>query len=76
MEDLTGTVHRSITRAWYNPFKMTDDSTTSTVTSADVHTVAACYGAMPGWGNYDMSMDFNNNYRVDIADISTVAHNM
>jgi hypothetical protein len=31
---------------------------------------------MPGWGNYDTRMDFNNNYRVDIADISTVASNM
>ena len=27
IEPLTGSVYRSITRSWYNPFKMTDDST-------------------------------------------------
>jgi hypothetical protein len=77
LETLTGTVFRSITRSWYNPFKMGDfDSTTNTVTHTDVRTIARCYGAMPGWGNFDSSMDFNNNYRVDIADISTVAANV
>jgi len=75
MEPLTGSVYRSITRSWFNPFKMTDDSTTSAVTRADVKAIGQCYGCMPGWGNYDQSMDFNNNYRVDIADISTVAAN-
>lgn len=55
---------------------MTDDSAGKVVTSSDVNVVAQNYGAMPGWGNYDSSMDFNNNYRVDIADISTVAANM
>jgi hypothetical protein len=73
---LSGSVYRSVTRSWFNPFKMSDDTATSTVTHTDVKTVAQCYGAMPGWGNYDQSMDFNENYRVDIADISTVAANM
>jgi len=76
IDPLTGSVYRSITRSWFNPFKMTDDSTISTITRADIKAVAQSYGAMPGWGNYDTSMDFNNNYRVDIADISTVAANM
>jgi hypothetical protein len=76
MDQLTGPVYRSITRAWYNPFKMTDDSTISTVTKSDVNVIAQNYGAMPGWGNFDPSMDFNNNFRVDIADISTVAAQM
>jgi hypothetical protein len=76
-DTLSGSVYRAITRSWYNPFKMGDfDSTTNTVTHTDVHTIAHCYGAMPGWGNFDSSMDFNNNYRVDIADISTVAANV
>lgn len=74
-EQLSGSVYRSVTRSWYNPFKMGDDATTSAVTHSDVKTIAKCYGAMPGWGNYDQSMDFNENYRVDIADISTVAAN-
>ena len=76
IDPLTGSVFRSITRAWYNPFKMTDDSTTSSVTKADVNAIAQNYGAMPGWGNFDSNMDFNHNYRVDIADISTVARNI
>jgi hypothetical protein len=76
IDTLTGSVHRSIARTWNNPFKMTDDATGNVVTRSDVKVVARCYGAMPGWGNYDTSMDFNNNYRVDIADISTVASNM
>ncbi len=53
---------------------MTQQATSSP--QSDVKAVAQCYGAMPGWGSYDTSMDFNNNYRVDIADISTVAANM
>jgi hypothetical protein len=76
MDPLTGSVYRLVTRAWYNPYQMTDGSTSNTVTTADVNAVAQCYGAMPGWGNYDTRMDFNNNFRVDIADISTVAANM
>ena len=75
IDPLTGSVFRSMTRAWFNPFKLTDDSTTSTVTKSDIGEVGKCYGAMPGWGSYDTRMDFNNNYRIDIADISTVAAN-
>jgi hypothetical protein len=74
--DLKGSIYRSITRSWFNPFKMTDDSTGTVVTRTDVKTIAEQYGTMPGWGNFDLKMDFNNNYRVDIADISTVAANM
>jgi hypothetical protein len=55
---------------------MTDDTTSNVVTRSDVKVVAQSYGAMPGWGRYDTRMDFNNNYRVDISDISTVAANM
>lgn len=73
IDPLTGSVYRSMMRSWFNPFKMTDDSTTSTVTKLDINEVGKCYGAMPGWGSYDTRMDFNNNYRIDIADISTVA---
>jgi hypothetical protein len=76
IEPLTGSVFRSITRSWYNPFKMTDDSTTSAVTRDDIKAIAQNYGAMPGWGNYNVNMDFNHNYRVDIADISSVARNI
>lgn len=77
IDPLTGSVLRSMTRQMqFNHFKLTDDSVSSTVTKADIREVARNYGAMPGWGSYDTRMDFNNNYRVDIADISTVAANM
>jgi hypothetical protein len=76
MDPITGSIYRSISRSWYNPFKMSDDSTTNTITKTDVKIIAQNYGAMPGWGNYDSNMDFNNNYRVDIADISAVAAQM
>ncbi len=74
-DPLTGSVIRSVTRSWNNPFKMADDST-NTITRYDVHAIGQCNGAMPGWGNYNSNMDFNNNFRVDIADISTVAANV
>jgi hypothetical protein len=73
IDPLTGSVFRSMMRSWFNPFKITDDSTSSTITKSDIGEVGKCYGAMPGWGSYDTRMDFNNNYRIDIADISTVA---
>ena len=75
IDQLSGSVYRTLTRSWLNPFKMTDDSG-NVVTRSDLNIVGQNYGAMPGWGNYDTRMDFNNNYRVDIADISTVAANM
>jgi hypothetical protein len=74
---LSGSMYHYMQRQMqFNPFKITYDSTSDVVTRSDIGTVAKCYGAMPGWGNYDTRMDFNNNYRVDIADISTVAANM
>ncbi len=76
IDQLTGSVYRSITRSWFNPFKMSDDASTNAVVRSDVKAIGQCYGYMPGWGNFDMSMDFNNNYRVDIADISSVAANI
>jgi hypothetical protein len=76
-DPLTGLVFRSMTRQMqFNQFKITDDSISNTVTRADIKAVAQCYGDMPGWGSYDTRMDFNNNFRVDIADISTVAANL
>jgi hypothetical protein len=77
-DPLTGSVTRSITRQMqFNMFKVADDAAVSNVvTKADFAAVVKCYRAMPGWGNYDNAMDFNSNYRIDIADLSTVAANM
>ncbi len=77
LDPLTGTVYRSVTRQMqFNPFKITDDSVSNVVTRSDIRAVGQAYGSMPGWGSYDTRMDFNNNYRVDIADISSVARNI
>jgi len=80
IEPLTGAVRRSIMRQMqFNPFKVTDDltgSTTESVSKTDLTAVAECYGNMPGWGKYDQKMDFNFNYRIDIADLATVAANV
>jgi hypothetical protein len=80
VDPLTGSVRRSMMRQMqFNPFKITDDLTGSasdSVSKADLAAVAKCYGNMPGWGNYDQKMDFNFNYRIDIADLATVAANV
>ena len=76
IDPLTGSVYRSVQRqVQFNPFKVTDDTTTNVVTKADIAAVIHSYGAMPGWGNYDARMDFAHHYRIDIADLSTVAAN-
>ena len=77
IDPLTGSVFRYAQRQMqFNPFQVTDDSTTNFVTRADFRQIVQCFRAMPGWGSYDTRMDFNNNFRVDIADLSTVASNL
>lgn len=77
IDPLTGSVFRSVTRqVQFNPFKVTDDTTTNVVTKADIAAVIHSYGAMPGWGNYDAKMDFCGHFKIDIADLSTVASNI
>jgi hypothetical protein len=77
IDPLTGSVFRSMTRqVQFNPFQVTYDTTSNAVTRADIAAVIQSYGAMPGWGNYDSRMDFCGHYKIDIADLSTVACNM
>ena len=74
---LTGSIARYVTRnAMFNWYQVTDDVLGTTVTRADVKAVVQCYRSMPGWGNYDNKMDFNFNYKIDIADLATVAANL
>ena len=79
-DTLYGNVTRTRTGSMmFNPFKITDSDLTSqsgVVTKTDLVACAKNYRAMPGWGNYDQRMDFNNNYKIDIADLTTVAANM
>lgn len=77
IDPLTGSVSRSVQRqVQFNPFQVTDNSVSTAVTGADVAAVIHSYGAMPGWGNYNAQMDFCGHFKIDIADLSTVASNM
>jgi hypothetical protein len=77
VDPLTGTVIRYVQRqVAFNPFKVTDDTTTNIVTKADVAAVIHAYGAMPGWSNNYARMDFCGHYKIDVANLATVAANM
>jgi hypothetical protein len=77
VDSLTGSVHVSkISTKLCNPFKILCDDSSTTVTKADVATVVSSYGACPGWGHYDQSMDYNFNYKIDITDLTTAAANV
>jgi hypothetical protein len=74
---LTGTVlcYR-ISSGMFNPFILGCDTTSTTVTPADLQSIANAYGSMPGWGNYNLNMDPCLHYRIDICDLSTAAANL
>jgi hypothetical protein len=77
LDALVGNVFRYAQRnVQFNPFKVTDDTSTSTVNKADMSALLHCYGAMPGWGSYDVRMDFCNHNKIDITNLATVAANM
>jgi hypothetical protein len=74
---LTGTVIAHIIASrTFSPFMLGTDSTSTTVTSADLQSIANAYGSMPGWGNYDLRMDYSLHYQIDICDLSTAAANL
>lgn len=70
---LSGKIFRSITRQLeFNRCAIVDSSAFKT-SRADLAKMVTCMHAVPGWGGYDSQMDFNGNFKVDIADLSTVA---
>jgi hypothetical protein len=72
-DELNGVVGRTwMTQMIFNRFKVSEDETEK-VSRVDLTTLAKNYGARPGWGSYDSNMDFNCNYKIDIADLATVA---
>ena len=74
---LTGTVIAHIIASrTFNPFMLGTDSTSTTVTTADLNSIVNAYGSMPGWGNYDLRMDYCLHYQIDICDLSTAAANL
>jgi hypothetical protein len=76
VDELNGVVTRAgMWQMMFNKFKVSDD-VTDKVSRVDLTVLARSYGAMPGWGSYDSNMDFNCNYKIDIADLSTVAANV
>jgi hypothetical protein len=75
-DELNGVVGRTwMTQMIFNRFKVSEDETDK-VSRVDLTTLAKNFGARPGWGSYDSNMDFNCNYKIDIADLATVAANV
>ena len=76
VDELNGIVTRARMRQMmFNKFKVSEDGTDK-VSRIDLTVLARIYGARPGWGSYDSNMDFNCNYKIDIADLTTVAANV
>jgi hypothetical protein len=74
---LTGKVVAEVTTsAVFNPFMLGTDSSTSTVTQSDLNSIVNAYGSMPGWGNYNINMDYCMHYQIDICDLATAAANL
>lgn len=75
-DELNGVVRRTrMTQMFFNRFKVSEDESDK-VSRVDLTVLAKNYGARPGWGSYDGNMDFNCNYKIDIADLATVAANV
>ena len=45
-------------------------------TLKDLFHIARCFRAMPGFGNYDPELDYNDDSKIDLTDLTTVAANM
>lgn len=45
-------------------------------TLKDLFHIARCFRAMPGFGNYDPELDCNEDSKIDLTDLTTVAANM
>lgn len=76
IDQVSGTVHKSMTRQMaFNRFQVGDD-VTDKVTKTDLAAVVKAYGAMPGMASYDQKLDFNAHYKIDITDLATVAANV
>ena len=76
VDPLNGLVNRArMSQMIFNKFKVSEDGTDK-VSRVDLTVLAGIYGARPGWGSYNSNMDFNYNYKIDIADLTTVAANV
>jgi hypothetical protein len=76
VDELNGVVTRArMNQMIFNKFKVSEDGTEK-VSRVDLTVLSKIYGARPGWGSYDGNLDFNCNYKIDIADITTVAANV
>jgi len=76
VDELNGLVNRArMNQMIFNKFKVSEDGTEK-VSRVDLTVLSKIYGARPGWGSYDGNMDFNCNYKIDIADLTTVAANV
>jgi len=74
---LTGKVVAEVTiSAVFNPFMLGTDSSSTTVTKSDLNSIVNAYGSVPGYGNYNINMDYCLHYKIDICDLATAAANL
>jgi hypothetical protein len=52
------------------------DSSSTTVTKSDLNSIVNAYGSVPGYGNYNINMDYCLHYKIDICDLATAAANL
>lgn len=71
---LTGVVNRGMFK--YTEIKMCDINDDGKVDLRDLVRIAKRFNTMPGLFNYDHDMDFNENDKIDIGDLTTVAANI
>lgn len=74
---LTGKIVAEVTTsAIFNPIMLSTDTASTTVTSSDISSIISSYGSMPGWGSYNVNMDFCLHYKIDLCDLATAAANL
>jgi len=64
------------TTRMFNPFIIAGGATSTTVTPGDLISIVRACGSMPGWGNYDIRMDYCLHYKINICDLATAAANL
>ncbi len=76
LKSISGSNYRQrASSASFNPF-IVNDNGANVVTKSDLNTLAKAYRASPGWGDYDLRMDYNCDQKIDITDLATAAANV
>ena len=61
---------------WFHELNICDFGETGTVGITDLVKVGKHYGEVPGFANYDPTLDLDGNGRIDMGDLTTIAANI